>query len=350
MGVNNKPLTDIQIKKIIEQLLNIFDTVENIQKYWKTHSSKEIEIFSRENFDISYYLLRKIILEHLQLEDRTPQDSRLLKQNAWKTRPHYTEEQKLQMNTNRKKTCLEKYGVDNVSKVPEVIQKIKDTTLLKYGVTNINSLESNKQAKSLRMSQLTKEQKDAVIEKRKKTCLEKYGVENIYSCSDIIDKIKYIKQRRYGDPYYSNREKAKNTCLKLYGVKHFSQSYDWINSTKFKRYVVGDTYLDSLPELAVYLYCLQNDIEISRSPIRFRYSFNDSEHYCYPDFSISGSLIEIKGDYLYSKMKIPGTIDNAKLNCLLEHNVKIWDSARYNFYIEWFNTNGYKKEDFKVKR
>jgi len=52
-------------------------------------------------------------------------------------------------------TCLEKYGYDNPRKIPEVIQKIKDTFNEKYGMHPKNTKE--------------------VQEKWMATCLEKYG-------------------------------------------------------------------------------------------------------------------------------------------------------------------------------
>lgn len=45
----------------------------------------------------------------------------------------------------RESSCLEKYGVSNISKSPESQEKTKETFLKKYGVTNPNKLESTKQ-------------------------------------------------------------------------------------------------------------------------------------------------------------------------------------------------------------
>jgi hypothetical protein len=56
---------------------------------------------------------------------------------------------------NYKETCMEKYGVSNASKVPEVIEKINDTFTLNYGI-------HPKKTKG-------------VQDKWKATCLEKYG-------------------------------------------------------------------------------------------------------------------------------------------------------------------------------
>lgn len=58
-----------------------------------------------------------------------------------------------------KKTCMKKYGVENVSQYNEVKEKKEKSTIEKYGVKNVFQSE--------------------IIKKRsKKTMLEKYGVEN----------------------------------------------------------------------------------------------------------------------------------------------------------------------------
>lgn len=76
-----------------------------------------------------------------------------------------------------KKTCLEKYGVDNYFKNTDAI---KQANLRKYGVDNPNKLRQT-------------------IEKREQTCLAKYGAKS-YLMTD------------------EGKAKARNTCLIHYGV------------------------------------------------------------------------------------------------------------------------------------
>jgi G:T-mismatch repair DNA endonuclease (very short patch repair protein) len=44
----------------------------------------------------------------------------------------------------KKQTCLKKYGVDNVSKIQMIVDKIKNTKLEKYGTLNLNKNNSGK--------------------------------------------------------------------------------------------------------------------------------------------------------------------------------------------------------------
>lgn len=46
-------------------------------------------------------------------------------------------------------------------------------------------------------------------------------------------------------------------------------------------------------------------------------------------------MIEIKGDHLYEKMLIENTVDNAKLLCAIQNNVKILKSNNYQIYIDY---------------
>ena len=76
----------------------------------------------------------------------------------------------------RKKTCLEKYGVEHYNKTEESKEKIKNTCLEKYGVENPT-------------------QSIKIKEKIKNTCLEKYGVES-YTKTDECKNLQNIIENR----------------------------------------------------------------------------------------------------------------------------------------------------------
>ena len=107
-----------------------------------------------------------------------------------------------------KKTCLEKYGVENPFQSEEKKKKIKETCLQKYGVENPIKLQTTK-------------------EEYKKTCLEKYGCENAFQNEDIKNKIKETSLKRYGvevalqNPEIHN--KMKKTNLERYGHENTFQ-------------------------------------------------------------------------------------------------------------------------------
>lgn len=114
-----------------------------------------------------------------------------------------------QMNTDiekrtesQKKALLEKYGVDNVMKIPRVSDKIKQTNSERYGKEWYTQTTAYKE--SVRKTSQEKygenhflSSKD-VIAKRKKTCLDNYGVDNVSKSNEIIHRIKEVLIDRYG--------------------------------------------------------------------------------------------------------------------------------------------------------
>ena len=89
-----------------------------------------------------------------------------------------------------KSTCIERYGVDNVSLAPKIIAKIKSTKEERYGSPGYNNTK-----------------------KRKETCIEKYGVEFASQHKKVRDKIS--KSSKNGD--IEVIAKKKKTCLENYG-------------------------------------------------------------------------------------------------------------------------------------
>ena len=114
-------------------------------------------------------------------------------------------------NEKRKKTCLEKYGVENPMQSEEFKQKHRDTCLERYGV------ESPLQSEEIR-------------QKGKETLLRKYGVKNPFQSEEIKQKIAQRNLDKYGVEYPMRnediKEKFRQTCLRRHGVKYPFQSED----------------------------------------------------------------------------------------------------------------------------
>lgn len=225
-----------------------------------------------------------------------------------------------------------------------MVKQNKKSKLEKYGDPTYTNVEKRKLTLSEKDEQYWLDRKQKV----KDTVNERYGVNNVSKIAEIIQKGKQTKLERYGDENYNNREKSNQTNIERYGVANYSQSDEFINKRNFRLYKLNNISFDSFPELCVYLYCINNNIKIERNKIKFKYFFENKLHYCFVDFVIDNKLVEVKGDYLYQQMLIEDTLDNAKLKCLLEHNVEIWTSKEYNFYIEWFEQNNYNIKDYIV--
>lgn len=138
--------------------------------------------------------------------------------------------------------CLDKYGVDNGSKVKETKDKIKRVFQQKYNVDNISQLDSVKTI----LSKKAKANAVTAENTRKTTMLNLYGVTNAMFSEELVkrqqqaifDKYgvyhpkqnKEIKQQekehnieKYGVPYVLQvpeiRQRIEATCMKKYGTR-----------------------------------------------------------------------------------------------------------------------------------
>jgi len=107
-----------------------------------------------------------------------------------------------------KESCIEKYGVDNVSK-SDVIKGLKsNTNISRYGVSTFL------QSKSV---------KDLIV--------KRYGVDNVFKLDRVKEKIEETNIRKYGNKCSLLSpeiiKKTKKTNMEKYGVDHFSKTIEW---------------------------------------------------------------------------------------------------------------------------
>lgn len=87
-------------------------------------------------------------------------------------------------------------------------------------------------------------------------------------------------------------------------------------------------YCDSGWELAFLIYCLDNDIPITRNQDAFTYVINGKKHNYYPDFIIDGIYYEIKGIYR--------EFDNEKIAQFpSDKTLVVVDKQSINIYISY---------------
>ena len=106
-----------------------------------------------------------------------------------------------------KKTKFEKYGDENFTNREKAIE----TCIEKYGVDNVSK-------------------SDVIKKTRKETNLQNWGVENVFSSNYIKNKISNTIEKKYGSKLYINTDdftkKYKNFC-KILGVEHYSQTKEF---------------------------------------------------------------------------------------------------------------------------
>lgn len=136
-----------------------------------------------------------------------------------------------QNRTNKsKETCLEKYGVEHTSLVPEIRKKAKATMKERYGVEH--ALQNKE-----------------IYSKAKETFKEKYGTEHPLQAQSVKDKLAETNLEKYGTACsLGNKDvqnKAKATMKEIYGVEHAIHSEtlkNKIKQTNLERYGVENVF------------------------------------------------------------------------------------------------------------
>lgn len=178
----------------------------------------------------------------------------------------------------RKQTCLDRYGVENVSYDPEMKK------LISKRLREENAKHPEYRQKAIQ------------------TYFEKTGYYAPACNPEVQKKIKERNMREYGtdNPFAITKDKADATNLEKYGTTIPMQNPDIQSKQRKSRssYVGCDgTPLDSQYEVDVYDYCMRNNIPIIRTvPISFEYL--GEQHKTFIDFDIDGILVEVKGAHI----------------------------------------------------
>lgn len=112
-----------------------------------------------------------------------------------------------------KKTLLEKYGVDNASKIKESIEKRKITYWSKSKEERKKIYEKVKTTLSKNYGSLSNPE---ISKKKKETCLKRFGVEHPLQSKEIYEKVKETYKKHYGVDHYSSSEEYKKRYNKIY--------------------------------------------------------------------------------------------------------------------------------------
>lgn len=247
----------------------------------------------------------------------------------------------------------------------KIKKKTKETNLKRYGGVGFASTQIMKKYRETMKNKTGEERKNYCdYNKMVETRRRKYG-EHLET---LVCKIKKTKQDKYGDEKYNNTQKMYETNKKLYGNKcslnnetnkqkrentwfeKYGTKHPWSNNeihnkcidTTVKKYGRPNVYnkfkydnitFDSSWELAFYIYLKDHQIKFTYHPEKITYLFNNDKHLYFPDFKIYNTLVEIKSPYLYNKLLIENTKDNAKLKCMNENNVKI--ILNCDFYLNY---------------
>lgn len=174
-GVEN-PMQSEEIKN--KNLINKrkFESVNTLAKYFKRDSSSI-----------------KRIIKYLGIEPIDPSKSLKYYDNSVKEQiSNFIKEHPNTKTFLYLETCRKTYGVDNISKIPEIKQKKVDTLLKNYGVKNYSQLESVRKD----LSKRSKENAERRNKNRKKTVQK--AIEVFEKENDCISLMKLNKQKNFG--------------------------------------------------------------------------------------------------------------------------------------------------------
>lgn len=223
----------------------------------------------------------------------------------------------------------EKVSIGQKSLTPEAQQRkslmIKQTKKERYGDSSYNN-----HAKTV------------------ETLQKRYGkdITNIFQTAQAKEKIRKTTLERYGTTSYSKtdecKEKKAKTCLERYGVTSPSQDHR-IRTLQQKNYHYDGICFDSAPEIAFYIWLVDNKKEFKYQPTSFSYVYEGKERRYFPDFEVEGQLIELKGEQFLSKdgkwiCPWNHSLDamyEAKRQCALANDVRIMYPSEYDFYVEY---------------
>lgn len=200
----------------------------------------------------------------------------------------------------KKEKFKEKYGVENPSNLPGVVDKRRQTCLDRYGVDNYAK---------------TKE----CLEKTRKTCQEKYGVDNYNKTSECREKIKKTNIERYGhpiafgfgtkeyrdnlvekygvtNPMYSEefKEKMKAVRKEKYSVDNFFQNRDILD----KAIKANKKYIQSIRNSADYIEGLRDLIKDRQFEIL-------KENFIEDELNFELRCLNCNNVFIYKKLKNP---------------------------------------------
>jgi hypothetical protein len=155
----------------------------------------------------------------------------------------------------RKKTLLEKYGVENISQSSIIQERIRQTNLERYGVEYSSQNPEIKKRMNDTHNKTIQERGNEINEKRKQNNLQKWGVEWTTQFKEVKEKIKQTNLERYGVEHNSQNpqiqekrkkshnktiqergneinEKRKQTNLEKYGVEYPTQFKAFIERSR----------------------------------------------------------------------------------------------------------------------
>ncbi len=121
-------------------------------------------------------------------------------------------------------TCVDRYGVENISQTQQWKNQVKDVWENKTQEELDDIKTRSKYTYMENTGYLHPMKNPEVQQKFKETCIERYGVSNPSQCQDVRDRVKATNLERFGNEEFLasgySIEKRTQTLIDTYGVDH----------------------------------------------------------------------------------------------------------------------------------
>jgi hypothetical protein len=234
------------------------------------------------------------------------------------------------INDKIRNTLLEKYGVDNISKLDFIKEKKKKIFLEKYGVDNISKLdfikEKIKKTNYLKYGHESPSKSDFIKEKKKKIFLEKYGFDNPMKSEKVREKFKESCKENWGEEHFSKSEEYKklNIDKLILKLNRLSDNIE-ILSLEDKEYNIKCRKCNSIFNISVNYFNIRKNINVNIctkcNPVKKNQSISEIEIF---NFLKENTNLEIFNNYKIDGTEIDLFIPD--LNIAIEFNGVYWHS------------------------
>ena len=299
---------------------------DNKRKLWFSKSEDERNIINKKSGQNAYKAkLNNIDEDGLNGCERGSIKSKL----TWENK---TKEEIQEIRKKYKKTCLEKYGVDNVFKFEEIKDKIKDIRLKDIDENGLNSF--NRVPIKANKTKLNRYGRYFDPLKMKETKLNNIDKNGLNSYQRQVIKLRETKSKKDENGLTGYERQVitmKNTNLERYGSSNPNLFYSKISQELF-----WEIYNNLNIKFQNHTHFATLNGEFGRQDII-------TNKYYYFDFVISSIkfCIEFNGDVFHANPKLYKETDCPNFFCKEKQSKEIWEFDRYK-------NNILEKEGYKI--
>jgi len=246
----------------------------------------------------------------------------------------------------RKKTNLEKWGVEHPLQNKDILQKAKRTNLEKWGVDNFSKTQ-------------------LFLEKTRKSNLENWGVSWHTQNELIKQKIKKTNLEKWNKKSTLNTEKSDRNRNEIFKSEKFRESYEISNHTHYLKYL-GESkslfkcrYKDHEFEIKYDNYKTRFDSNLNLcticNPVNDKISISEKSLFDFIKSVYKGVVIQSWRDKLEIDIYLPDIGLGFEFNGIWWHSDKYRNKDYHSNKIEYFKERNIRifniwEDDWKYKR